>query len=81
MIIDNSNKSFTRSLSLSKKEKIKMDQEKLSRGQFLSVENSYEKEDEELDPRVMEELEKLNTCTDEINRLETQLDEANATFR
>ena len=58
-----------------------MDQETLRRGQFLSVENSYEKEDEELDPRVIEDLEKLNTCTDEINRLETQLDEANATFR
>jgi len=58
-----------------------MDQGKLSGGQFLSVGNGLEKEDEELDPRVKEELDKLNTCSDEINRLETQLDEANATFR
>jgi hypothetical protein len=34
-----------------------------------------------LDPRVQEELEKLNSCTDEINRLEVQLDEANLVFR
>jgi len=59
-----------------------MDLRNLSREQYLSVQNGFDKEeDEELDPRVMEELEKLNTCTDEINRLETQLDEANATFR
>ena len=32
--------------------------------------NSFEIESEELDPRVQEELEKLNNCTDEINRLE-----------
>ena len=29
---------------------------------------SFEIETEELDPRVQEELEKLNSCTDEINR-------------
>ena len=52
-----------------------------SRRDLLFAENSFEKEDEDLDPRVMEELEKLNTCTDEINRLETQLDDANAIFR
>jgi len=40
-----------------------------------------EAEEEELDPRVQEELEKLNNCTDEINRLETQLDDANTVFR
>ena len=56
-------------------------EEGAGRREFLSAEISFEKEDEELDPRVMEELEKLNTCTDEINRLETQLDEANAIFR
>lgn len=38
-------------------------------------------DDEELDPRIQVELEKLNTTTDEINRLETELDEANAGFR
>ncbi|KAG1684648.1 SH3 domain-binding protein 5 [Nymphon striatum] len=36
---------------------------------------------ESLDPRVQEELEKLNSTTDEINKLETQLDDANAAFR
>ena len=35
--------------------------------------NSFEIESEELDPRVQEELEKLNNCTDEINRLEYSL--------
>lgn len=38
-------------------------------------------EDEELDPRIQVELEKLNTTTNEINKLETELDEANAGFR
>ncbi|XP_003743169.1 SH3 domain-binding protein 5 homolog [Galendromus occidentalis] len=38
-------------------------------------------EEEELDPRVQIQLEKLNSCTDEINRLEVELDEANAHFR
>ena len=56
-------------------------EEGASRREFLSAENSFEKEDDDLDPRVMEELEKLNTCTDEINRLETQLDDANSIFR
>lgn len=43
--------------------------------------NSFEIETEELDPRVQDELEKLNNCTDEINRLEIQLDDANTVFR
>lgn len=34
-----------------------------------------------LDPRIQIELENLNTATDEINRLEIALDEANTTFR
>jgi len=42
---------------------------------------SFEIESEELDPRVQEELEKLNSCTDEINMLEIQLDDANTVFR
>ena len=33
-------------------------EEGASKGEFLSVKNSFEKEDENLDPRVMEELEK-----------------------
>ena len=37
--------------------------------------------DEELDPRVQQELEKLNACTEEINLLETQLEDANCLFR
>ncbi len=40
-----------------------------------------EEEEEELDPRVQEELEKLNKCTDEINKLELQLEDANCLFR
>ncbi|KAG8212768.1 hypothetical protein J437_LFUL019729, partial [Ladona fulva] len=35
----------------------------------------------DLDPRIQIELEKLNNATDEINRLETELDEANTNFR
>ncbi|XP_070545665.1 SH3 domain-binding protein 5-like [Ptychodera flava] len=42
--------------------------------------DSYSDE-ETLDPRVKEELERLNKATDEINGLEVQLDEARAAFR
>lgn len=38
-------------------------------------------DDTDLDPRIQIELEKLNNATDEINKLETELDEANTTFR
>nr|XP_023024733.1 SH3 domain-binding protein 5 homolog [Leptinotarsa decemlineata]XP_023024734.1 SH3 domain-binding protein 5 homolog [Leptinotarsa decemlineata] len=38
-------------------------------------------EDAELDPRIQIELEKLNTTTDEINKLEIEYDEENKTFR
>ncbi|CAH0555006.1 unnamed protein product [Brassicogethes aeneus] len=38
-------------------------------------------EDVELDPRIQIELEKLNSTTDEINKLEIECDEANTTFR
>ena len=47
---------------------------------MLPVEEG-EIEYEELDPRVQEELEKLNLCTDKINEFELQLEEANAVFR
>ena len=40
-----------------------------------------EPEEEELDPRVQEELEKLNQHTDQINKLELQLEDANCLFR
>ncbi|XP_050067212.1 SH3 domain-binding protein 5 homolog isoform X1 [Anopheles maculipalpis] len=35
----------------------------------------------ELDPRIQIELENLNTATDDINKLEIELEEANSTFR
>ncbi|XP_052804020.1 SH3 domain-binding protein 5-like isoform X2 [Mya arenaria] len=38
-------------------------------------------EDEALDPRIQEELEKLNKASEEINRLELELDDARAAFR
>ncbi|XP_043785555.1 uncharacterized protein LOC122711141 isoform X2 [Apis laboriosa] len=37
--------------------------------------------DDAVDPRVQIELERLNTATDDINKLEVDLDEARATFR
>ncbi|XP_063232378.1 SH3 domain-binding protein 5 homolog [Bacillus rossius redtenbacheri] len=38
-------------------------------------------EEPDLDPRIQVELEKLNNATDEINKLEIELDEANTAFR
>ncbi|XP_011197752.2 SH3 domain-binding protein 5 homolog [Bactrocera dorsalis] len=38
-------------------------------------------ESTELDPRIKIELENLNSATDEINKLEIELEEANSTFR
>ena len=43
--------------------------------------NDYLPPEEELDPRVKDELENLNRCTDEINSLEIQLEDANMVFR
>ena len=43
--------------------------------------DDIEENDEELDPRVQDELEKLNKHTDEINKLELQLEDANCLFR
>uniref|UniRef100_A0A3B1J6P6 SH3 domain-binding protein 5 n=1 Tax=Astyanax mexicanus TaxID=7994 RepID=A0A3B1J6P6_ASTMX len=37
--------------------------------------------DEELDPRIQEELEHLNEASEEINQLELQLDEARSSYR
>ncbi|XP_065150105.1 SH3 domain-binding protein 5-like [Paramisgurnus dabryanus] len=37
--------------------------------------------EEELDPRIQEELDHLNEASDEINRLELQLDEARSSYR
>lgn len=38
-------------------------------------------EEDSLDPRIQLELEKLNSYTDNINKLEIELDESNTTFR
>ncbi|XP_051899916.1 SH3 domain-binding protein 5-like [Pristis pectinata] len=38
-------------------------------------------DEEELDPRIQEELEQLNQASEEINKLELQLDEARNTYR
>ncbi|KAK9501921.1 hypothetical protein O3M35_012554 [Rhynocoris fuscipes] len=45
------------------------------------TDSKTEEEEHELDPRIQVELEKLNNCTDIINKLEIELDEANTTFR
>uniref|UniRef100_A0A3P8VQB1 SH3 domain-binding protein 5 n=1 Tax=Cynoglossus semilaevis TaxID=244447 RepID=A0A3P8VQB1_CYNSE len=47
--------------------------------QRSSEETEYE--DEEVDPRIQGELEKLNQSTDDINRCETELEEARQKFR
>ena len=46
-----------------------------------SIDQVDDIEEEELDPRVQDELEKLNKHTDEINKLELQLEDANCLFR
>ncbi|KAG1947309.1 SH3 domain-binding protein 5-like [Pimephales promelas] len=48
------------------------------KNEFDEDEGQYE---EELDPRIQEELEHLNQASDEINRLELQLDEARSSYR
>ncbi|XP_016371788.1 SH3 domain-binding protein 5-like [Sinocyclocheilus rhinocerous] len=48
------------------------------KAEFDEDEEQYE---EELDPRIQEELEHLNQASDEINRLELQLDEARSSYR
>ncbi|XP_038626284.1 SH3 domain-binding protein 5-like [Tachyglossus aculeatus] len=40
-----------------------------------------QEEEEELDPRIQEELEHLNQASEEINQVELQLDEARTTYR
>lgn len=45
------------------------------------ISGDTEEEEEELDPRVQDELEKLNQHTDQINKLELQLEDANCLFR
>ncbi|XP_001369539.1 SH3 domain-binding protein 5 [Monodelphis domestica] len=45
------------------------------------MEQEEEEEEEEVDPRIQGELEKLNQSTDEINRRETELEDARQKFR
>ncbi|XP_055929056.1 SH3 domain-binding protein 5-like isoform X1 [Argiope bruennichi] len=47
----------------------------------IFVNNDEASPDELVDPRVQIELERLNTATDAINKLEIELDEARANFR
>ncbi|XP_042291527.1 SH3 domain-binding protein 5-like [Thunnus maccoyii] len=44
-------------------------------------EEDGDKYEEELDPRIQEELEHLNQASDEINKLELQLDDARSSYR
>ncbi|XP_060936908.1 SH3 domain-binding protein 5b [Limanda limanda] len=46
-----------------------------------SEEEDTEFEDEEVDPRIQGELEKLNQSTDDINRCETELEDSRQKFR
>ena len=48
---------------------------------IICEDTEEEGEEEELDPRVQDELEKLNQHTDQINKLELQLEDANCLFR
>ncbi|NP_001391517.1 SH3 domain-binding protein 5 isoform 5 [Mus musculus] len=45
------------------------------------MEQGLEEEEEEVDPRIQGELEKLNQSTDDINRRETELEDARQKFR
>ncbi|XP_059195694.1 SH3 domain-binding protein 5b [Centropristis striata] len=47
----------------------------------LRTDDEAEYEDEEVDPRIQGELEKLNQSTDDINRCETELEDARQKFR
>uniref|UniRef100_A0A3Q3B2R3 SH3 domain-binding protein 5 n=1 Tax=Kryptolebias marmoratus TaxID=37003 RepID=A0A3Q3B2R3_KRYMA len=47
----------------------------------LRSDDEAEYEDEEVDPRIQGELEKLNQSTDDINRCETELEDARQKFR
>merc|ERR1711981_865606 len=46
-----------------------------------AVHGDQDEDSESLDPRIQEELEKLNSSTDVINKLEVDLEEARHTFR
>ncbi|XP_055733316.1 SH3 domain-binding protein 5-like [Salvelinus fontinalis] len=50
-------------------------------GKKIEAANEEGKYEEELDPRIQEELEHLNQASDEINKLELQLDDARSSYR
>ncbi|XP_028326214.1 SH3 domain-binding protein 5b [Gouania willdenowi] len=56
-----------------------MDQDQVEKENRFEDEPEYE--DEEVDPRIQGELEKLNQSTDDINRCETELEAARQKFR
>ncbi|XP_023147594.1 SH3 domain-binding protein 5-like [Amphiprion ocellaris] len=60
-------------------EKTQRDGEAVKQVQTLQEEAG--KYEEELDPRIQEELEHLNQASDEINKLELQLDDARSSYR
>uniref|UniRef100_A0A4W5MDK8 SH3 domain-binding protein 5 n=1 Tax=Hucho hucho TaxID=62062 RepID=A0A4W5MDK8_9TELE len=50
-------------------------------GEKIEPANEEGKYEEELDPRIQEELEHLNQASDEINKLELKLDDARSSYR
>ncbi|KAK3595065.1 hypothetical protein CHS0354_043162 [Potamilus streckersoni] len=52
-----------------------------SRGRLSGSHQEEFQEDEVLDPRIQVELERLNRASEDINRLELELDDARAAFR
>uniref|UniRef100_A0A3Q3FAH0 SH3 domain-binding protein 5 n=1 Tax=Labrus bergylta TaxID=56723 RepID=A0A3Q3FAH0_9LABR len=63
------------------KEQEEGDEDAWSRNRTGGEEEDAAKYEEELDPRIQEELEHLNQASDEINKLELQLDEARSSYR
>ncbi|CAG2064763.1 unnamed protein product, partial [Timema podura] len=53
----------------------------LTQSSVSSEVTDIDKCSDEVDPRVQIELERLNTATDDINKLEVDLDESRAAFR
>ncbi|XP_037532696.1 SH3 domain-binding protein 5b [Nematolebias whitei] len=53
----------------------------MDRSEEHRSDDEAEYEDEEVDPRIQGELEKLNQSTDDINRCETELEDARQNFR
>ncbi|XP_042362576.1 SH3 domain-binding protein 5-like [Plectropomus leopardus] len=62
-------------------EKAQCEDEQEDRMKTGEEEDAIDKHEEELDPRIQEELEQLNQASDEINKLELQLDDARSSYR